>query len=199
MTLSIDDKYDLIYAHEEQFAYRLGNEVVKKPEVSVWMILIPILFLHHMQKVNQYKAGVRSFAQGILAPQKKALDKAYKEASAGEKIHYDLKDYFSESDITAEKQQRTLAEKQVRVIRVMEEHYLAMLTVSAETFADLLKRAYLNRGEYRRYLNRLEKAEKELYEYLKNEVHTTEASREVIKQIEKSCERLRAEEMRRLF
>ena len=57
MTLSLKDKYDLIHAHEVRFAYNLAKEVVKKPEVSVWMILIPVLFVHHMFRVSHRCRG----------------------------------------------------------------------------------------------------------------------------------------------
>ena len=72
MPIDLDQKYEIIYAHEEQFAYALAGRVVKKPEASVWMILIPILFIHHAYKINQYKEGVKSFAKGILAAKKKS-------------------------------------------------------------------------------------------------------------------------------
>ena len=74
--LKLDRKYALIWSHEEQFAYRLGQEVIDKPVVSVWMIILPVLLVHHMQRVTAYKNAVRGFAQGILEPRQKALDKA---------------------------------------------------------------------------------------------------------------------------
>ncbi len=194
MSFSLKGKYDIIYAHEEQFAYRLGVEVLKKPEVSAWMIMIPILFVHHMFKVSQYRNGVRSFAENILSTKKKALDKAYNEVLAGKQIPYELEDYFPGLELSEE--DKILAEKQVRVIRVMEEHYQALLKKQGQSVEDLIKGVYSSEGNYRRYLNRLAETEKELNKYLKKKVHTDDSSRQLIQEIEKSNQRLREEELR---
>ncbi|MDF1592943.1 MAG: NF038143 family protein [Desulfobacterales bacterium] len=196
MTFSLKEKYDLIHAHEEQFSYRLAMDVVKKPETSVWMIFIPILLVHHFYKIKQYKLSVRFFAENILTTRKKALDKAYKEAVAGGKILYDVRDYFPELDIS--EQDRVLAEKQVCVIQVMATHYLALLKKSGETFEKIFAGVYSNRSKYLQYLNIIEKAERELNEYIKNYIHTSEESIQVIKQIEASSKKLRKEELNHL-
>ena len=195
--LSLKEKYDLIIAHEERFAYRLGMEIIQKPEVSVWMILIPLLFLHHIYKINQYKTDIRSFAQKMMIPKKKALDKAYDEASAGRKIPYQVRDYFPGLDLNSE-QDKILAEKQVRVIQVMEAHYLALLKTSGRSFEEIFKNVYRSRSRYRNYLSNLEKNEKALNDFIKKNIHTSVESRQVIKEIEKSCRRLRQEELNRL-
>ncbi len=197
MHLSLKEKYDLILAHEERFAYRLGMEVIQKPEVSVWMILIPLLLLHHMIKINQYKTDIRSFAEKIMIPKKKALDKAYDEAATGRKIRYQVRDYFSGMALNSE-QDKVLAEKQVRVIQVMEAHYSALLKTSGQSFEEIFKKVYRNRSRYRNYLSDLEKKEKALNEFIQNNIHTSAESREVIREIEKSCRRLREEELNHL-
>lgn len=198
MALSIKEKYDLIYSHEEQFAYRLGKEIIKKPEVSVWMILLPVLFVHHMYRVNQYKAGIKSFAQGILDPREKALSRAYNEVSAGKEISYEVKDYFPGVDLSVGKQKK-LAEKQVAVIRIMEPHYFALLQSSGQSFEELFRKVYPTQGDYRLYLNKLEKTEDELYEYLNRKVHKTDESRQVIKNMRKCSQRLREDELEHFF
>lgn len=198
MSLSLKEKYSVIYSYDEQFAYRLGKEIINKPEVSVWMILLPVLFVHHMYKVNQYKAGIKSFAQGILDPKEKALSKSYNEVSAGKEIPYEVKDYFPGIDLSAEKQIK-LAEKQVGVIRVMEKHYFALLNSQGQSFEELFRKVYPTQGEYRLYLNKLEKSEDELYEYLNRKVHKTDASRQVIKDIRRLSQKMHKDEIDHFF
>lgn len=198
MSLSLDEKYEIIYAHEENFAYALAKRVVKKPEVSVWMILIPILFLHHAHKINQYKAGVKQFAGGMLASKKKALDKSYKEASTGEEFDYGTDDYFPDVDLDTQ-HERVLAQKQAKVIRIMESHYKALFNTEGESMTELLRKAYGGPGDYRHYLNRMYEAEKELNRYLVENVHTNGDSIAVVRQIEKSCQELREEELKAFF
>ena len=198
MALSLKEKRDVIYAYEEQFAYRLGKEVIQKPEISVWMILLPVLFVHHMYKVNQYKTGITSFAQGILDPRKKALSKSYNDVSAGKETTCEVKDYFPDIDLGSEKQSR-LAEKQVAVIRVMEKHYVKLLKSPGQNFEELLRKAYPTQGDYRLYLNKMEKPEGDLYDYLYRKVHKDEASRKVIKAIRKFAQKMHEQELRHFF
>jgi len=198
LALSLKEKYDVIYSHEEQFAYRLGKEIIKKPEISVWMILLPVLFVHYMYKVNQYKAGIKSFAQGILDPRKKALGKAYNDVSAGKKTAHEVKDYFPDVDLGVEKQTK-LAEKQVAVIRVMEKHYFNLLKNPGQNFEELFRKAYPTQGDYRLYLNRMQKPENDLYDYLNRKIHKDDLSRKIIKDIRKFSQKLHEDELRHFF
>ncbi len=198
MALSLKEKYDVIYSYEEQFAYRLGKEIIQKPEISVWMILLPVLFVHHMYKVNLYKAGIKSFAQGILDPREKALSKAYNDVSAGKETAYEVKDYFPDIDLGAEKQTK-LAEKQVAVIRGMEKHYFNLLKSPGQNFEELFRKAYPTQGDYRLYLNRMEKPEGDLYDYLNRKVHKDDVSRKVIKDIRKFSQKMHEDELRHFF
>lgn len=198
LTLSLKEKYDVIYSYEEQFAYRLGKNIINKPEISVWMILLPVLFVHHMYKVNQYKAGIKSFAQGILDPKEKALSKAYNDVSAGKKRVYEVKDYFPDIDLSAEKQTK-LAEKQVTVIKVMEKHYFNLLKNSGRNFEELFRKTYPTQGDYRLYLKRMEKSEDDLYDYLNRKVHKDDASRKVIKDIREFSQKMHEDELRHFF
>lgn len=198
MTLSLKEKYDVIYSYEEQFAYRLGKDIIKKPEISVWMILLPVLFVHHMYRVNQYKAGIKSFAQGILDPKEKALNKAYGDLSTGKKRAYEMKDYFPDIDLGAEKQTK-LAEKQLAVIKVMEKHYFNLLKNPGQNFEELFRKAYPTQGDYRLYLNRVETSEDGLYDYLNKKVHKDDASRKVIKDIRRFSQKMHEDELRHFF
>lgn len=198
MVLSLKEKYDLIHSNDVRFAYRLAGDVVKKPETSVWMILLPILFVHHMFRVSQYKKSARSFAENILEPRQKALDKAYKEAAAGKSIFYTLDDYFPGVALSS-KQEKILADRQIRVMRVLNEHYLAMLQAQGNSLKELIRSVYRSSGEYRRFLDRLTDSEKELNRYILEHFHSNEESRLVVKDMEKQCAILRKAEMTLFF
>ncbi|MFW6055342.1 MAG: NF038143 family protein, partial [Thermodesulfobacteriota bacterium] len=131
--LDLDRKYESILSHEEHFAYRLGREVIDKPAVSVWMILLPVLFVHHMYRVSSYKNGVRAFAGGILEPRQKALDKAREEVESGQEREYRLEEYFPYLEFGSDRD-RTLAEKQVRLIRILQKHYRCLLKAESGSY-----------------------------------------------------------------
>lgn len=195
--MDLDQKYALLYAHEEAFSYRLAQEVVKKPEASVWMILLPVLFVHHFYRVNQYKEGVRSFAENFLSSRKKALDKAYDQALTGKGFDYGMDAYFP--DHVLSEQDKDLAQRQVQAIKVMEEHYLALMQAAGQSLEELVQNAYQSPEKYRRFINRLEETEQELNKYLLENVHTSEDSRIVVRQVEQQCASLREEEIKLFF
>ncbi|MFP4049808.1 MAG: NF038143 family protein, partial [Desulfovermiculus sp.] len=151
--MELDQKYELLYAHEQAFSYRLAQEVVKKPEASVWMILLPVLFVHHFFRVNQYKEGVRSFAEHFLSTRKKALDKAYDQALTAKSRDYGMDAYFPDHALSD--QDKDLAERQVQAIKVMEEHYLVLMQASGQSLEELVQNAYQSPQNYRGFLNRL--------------------------------------------
>lgn len=195
--MNLDQKYELLYSHEETFSYRVAQNVIKKPEVSVWMILLPVLFIHHLHKVNQYKDGVRSFAEQLLSTKKKAMDRAYDQVLAGKSMDFGMDAYFPAHVLAG--QEKDLAERQLQVIKAMEEHYLALMEVSGESLEELVLHAYERPEQYRRYIHRLEEKEQELNQYLLLKVHTSEDSRLVVRKIEEQCARLRSEEMSLFF
>ncbi len=195
----LGQKYEVILSYEEHFAYRLGREVIEKPAASVWMILLPILFVHHAQRISRYKAGVRSFARGILDSKQKALDMAVEDVESGSEEPCRQEDLFPEITSSAPEKDRMLVEKQVRVIRLQQRHYRRMLKAGGESYAQLLRSAYPHATQYRRFLESLSAAEQELNRYLIENVHTDEASRVVVKKIERCCSEFREKEVRSFF
>lgn len=194
----LDRKYTLIWSHEEQFAYRLGQEVIDKPVVSVWMIILPVLLVHHMQKVTSYKNGVRAFARGVLDPRQKALDRALQDVESGESKDCGFEEYFPSLQSVSDRD-RTLADKQMGVMQILRDHYRKLLEAGKESYQDLLIEVYPDREHYSRFLERLNAAEQELNRYLTAKVHTTEDSRAVIRQMETYCNELRRKELDRFF
>lgn len=195
----LEEKYDLILGYEEHFAYSLGKEVVEKPSASVWMILLPVLFVHHAYRINRYKEAVRAFAKGILDSKKKALDAAFEEVESGSEKPCRTADFFPELTASAPESDRIIAEKQVKVIRIQQRHYRNLLESPGETYKEIVKNAYHEPGQYRAFLARLEAAEKELNRYLTEKIHTDEASRAIVQKMERCCADFRELEIKNLL
>lgn len=192
----LDRRYAVIWGQEEQFAFRLGQAVIDKPVVSVWMILLPVLFVHHMQKVNSYKNAVQAFAKGMLEPRQKALDKARQDVASGVSRDWGLQDAFPPLEGASERN-RHLADKQFQVMRILQDHYRHLLKADHESYPDLLKAVYPDRAQYKAFLDRLTAAEQDLNRYLTEAVHTTEDARAVVQRMETCCRTLRGEELDR--
>ncbi|MFW6334765.1 MAG: NF038143 family protein, partial [Desulfosalsimonas sp.] len=124
----LEKKYELILGQGEHFAYSLGKEVIDKPAASAWMILLPVLFVHHAYRIKRYKEGVQSFARGILDPRKKALDAAAHEVRTKTSLPCTMEYLYPEITASAPEKDRSLAEKQVGVIRIHQQHYRNLIS-----------------------------------------------------------------------
>ncbi|MFP4532005.1 MAG: NF038143 family protein [Desulfobacterales bacterium] len=186
--------YDLIRDYEEQFVYELARGVVDKPEISVWMILIPILFVHHMYLMNKYKNGVHSFARGIMEPKLKALDKALKERESGTECRELPPDAYFPELAGREDLDRILLSRQVRVINLLKANYRRLMDAGGSSYGRLLRRAYPEQQQYKTFISGLTKAERDLNQYLTENFHTSEASLAIVRRMEEQCRLLRKKE-----
>lgn len=194
--MDLKDKYEIIRGYEELFAYRLGREVIDKPEATVWMMLIPILFVHHAYRIKKYKTGVHSFARGILDPRQKALDMALEEIRSGTKDR-DLPEsaYFPDLEGIGN-YDTSLLSRQLKVINLFKSHYRRLLSAEGGDYAGLLKQAYPRAGQYREFVHSLNAAEKDLNRYLAENIHSSEQGRAIVHRMQKNCIDLREEEIR---
>ena len=76
-------KYALIMEHEEQFAHALAVHVLDKPRLSIWMILIPIIFVFYFYQVQKFKTGRTTFVEHYLVSRKSALQEAMTAVKTG--------------------------------------------------------------------------------------------------------------------
>ena len=60
--LKLDEKLALILDQEKTFAKSVAGLVIEKPKLSIWMILIPIIFVHYFYRWNQYSEGLKKFS-----------------------------------------------------------------------------------------------------------------------------------------
>ena len=55
-----DEKCKAILSYENKTAYSITAKVLEKPELSAWMILLPIVFILFMQRQKKYKEASTS-------------------------------------------------------------------------------------------------------------------------------------------
>ena len=77
--VDLDLSHRLILKEEETYALRLAWCVLDKPNLSVWMILIPILLVQYFSRSKQYRAALLSFSEKVLQTKKQSLDLAREE------------------------------------------------------------------------------------------------------------------------
>jgi hypothetical protein len=189
----LKEKSALILEREEKFAIALAAQVINKPQLSLWMILIPIFFVFYFNNFSKYKNGCKQFAENYLIDKKRALNEAV-----------EVVDGRREPDI------RALAElsnmdsrawaKQAHVLAVLVEHYTILLNAHGEDFASLVREAYGSLTNYLLFLNRLNQAESEVNKALKPNIEGSyEEISDIVSSMEDLSERLRRETAESIF
>lgn len=198
MTREARTPYDLIWNHENQFAYSIAKQVLQKPKISVWLVLIPILFLYYAHKIQQYKAAVHDFSRGLMRSRILALDSAKEELDSGRK-NKDYKAAFTSKDLENSPEVMGVQDKQIAEVELLKSHYRKLLCQQGDTYPDLVRNAYKTGGNFRTFLNQLTRAEKEVQDAVLLAYHPDEDARKVTKKMRKITGVLREEEIRTVF
>jgi hypothetical protein len=198
LPLTSEEKYDLIVSQEKLFAYSVAKELIKKPETSVWMILLPFLFVYHMFNIQKYKNSIHDFANNFLRTKLKALDMALEEIKAGKAPDLTLENCFPQMDSANEKEVR-VCEKQLKEIEILQKHYLKLLQARGKTYESLIKSGYSRGGDFRLFLNNLASAENEVNRYVLKVYQTTDQARKVVKKMEDTVYRFREQDFKKFF
>jgi hypothetical protein len=190
---SIDESHDLIREHEEKFARRLADKIIAKPHLSVWMILIPIIFVYYFLQKDKYVTGCREFVKHYMVSRNRALDAA-RAASSG-MCQPEIAPLVAIAKIPhpARKAYQDFLE-------VLIDHFQVLLVQKGDSFEELIRGAYSSKTDYLLYLSQLHRAERELDRALTLVMaESTEGCGEAAARIEKSLEELRRKEADTFF
>jgi len=189
----IERKHKAILAYERRFALKLGEHVLEKPKMNIWMILIPIIIVFHMFRFQRYVKGKNLFAIDYLKSREQALASARRVATEGKA-----------TDARAVAAQMSMPEEARDpygdLLSVLIDHFVGLLRAEGEDIDSLLRSAYRSRTDYLLFFNRLSRAEKRLNAAL--EPHLSREHREIgetIRRIEEISEQMRREEAGRVF
>jgi hypothetical protein len=190
---SIKDKRALIGESEKNFAYNLAATVLDKPKISVWMILVPIIIVFYMYKHKKYVSDRDVFAENYLIERNRALEATVSALESDKHLH-------AATAIKSPRIPENTRKEYTAWMQVLMDHYTALLRCDGETIESLLKSAYQNRTNYLLFLNQLNTVEKQFNAALMP--HLQEANEnvvEIIQRMELDSEKLRREEMTRVF
>ena len=189
----IESKQQLIIAYETAQARRLADGVIQKPLLTVWYILIPVIFVFYFYRLNRYAASRREFVAHIMRSRRSAVEAAAEAVASGRPPAIDAV------------MERTSTPREARgafktYMRVLIEHYMDLFKARGSDFDALLRSAYRTRSNYLLFLNRLNQVEKELDKALAPGLVTEHPTvGETIALIEQQIARLRRGEAERLF
>jgi hypothetical protein len=142
---AIERRRRLILAHETAVAGTIAGQIVDKPTLSVWMILIPLLFVHYMQRLQVCRRAVAQVSDALLRSRCRALDLVC------ESFVSDTEGGAGEEDARI----RTLRSAQEAEVALLARHYAKLLAVDGNEYAALVRRAYGTGDAYRELLDEL--------------------------------------------
>jgi hypothetical protein len=187
------EKSAIILEQEEKFAVTLAAQVINKPQLSLWMILIPIFFVFYFNNLSKYRNGCKQFAENYIIDKKRALNEAVEVVDRGREP--DIRALAELSNMN-----NKAREKQVNVLEVLVEHYTSLLNSDGEDFASLIRAAYGTLTNYLLFLNHLNQAEKEVNKALKPDLEKSlEGVNDIVSSMEDLSARLRRETAESIF
>ena len=191
--ITIDERVDVILQSERRFAEELAQRVIEKPKVSVWMILIPILFVYHMYRLSRYVEGRKQFVEHYLMSRTNAVREAA--AALAEAREPDTARLAAANGIAAD-----IQPLMQDLLGVLIEHFMTLLKADGGDRDSLVRSSYGSGTAYLLAMNRLNAAERKLYDALSIRLQEQqEGANGIVASIEAESERLRREEAHRIL
>jgi len=178
---TIREKKEAIIAFEQRLAHAVSREVIEKPKLSVWMILIPIFFVFFAYRMNRYKKGREVFADNFLVTPGRALEVAAEAVIAGKSpdIEVVVRQTSSPPD-TLDAYRKWVA--------ALTGHYLELLSADGRDCETLIKKVYGKRANYLLFCNQLNSLEKAFNVTLKPHLKkTTDDVGDIVTVMEKAA------------
>lgn len=145
--IDLEKRKELILDHETKIAWELALSVIEKPKLSVWMILIPILFAFYFWKLKEYEQSLKSFSQNSLIPWDRVLDVVFVAEKNCLAIN---KEELIEKFVMKRETTRPMCGEWLAVLT---RHFQVLLNSHGDSYQDLIRNAYKNRENYLQFLH----------------------------------------------
>lgn len=142
-----------ILEHESNLARQLAAMVLDKPKPPIWMIFVPVFFVFFVQKMNQYKSGLKDFVENYLKSRRRALEAALEAEETG--IPTDLATLAQTMGNIPDPAKPLFAEW----MEVLIDHYRLLLASQGNSHAALVRSGYRSKTNFLLFCNSLNKAE----------------------------------------
>ncbi len=191
LSLSQEEKTNLILENEKRFCHRVSEAILDKPILTVWMILIPVFFVFYFWQLKRYSQGRKDFAKDFLITRERALDAACQTIKGGMEIEVDKLVQVEDVPEETRPQYRNW-------LALLTKHYQSLILSKGDNFQELVRTSYRNHNNYRRFLEHLNQVEQEYNAQLQPHLDI-ESVNDIIKRIETISTRLRQQELKEIF
>ena len=192
-SLSLSEKHDLILANEQQLAKSVAADVIDKPQLALWMILIPVFFVFYFFHLKRYKNGLKDFIRHFLTTRTRVLGAAFNAAETDKKIDIEaILDVSDAPDETRDEYRSWVA--------ALSEYFDLLIKAQGETFEELVRSTYKNQTAYLLAVNRLNSTERLFNKALTPFLPDDEGNIvTVVEVMEKSVENFRRNQAEEIF
>jgi hypothetical protein len=157
LPLDLKQKLDAIFSHEKSCANFVAATVIRPKPLSVWEVLIPVIFILGFMKSRQERD---LFSQNLMFTKKTALEAAYKMVRDGRTVENVMADIDEKTqELVAATPESIYSEKirreQLKEIRLLIDHYCRLLHAEGADFNALVTGAYPTPASYSRFLKQL--------------------------------------------
>ena len=196
----LDTKYENILAQERALAKTVASAVIGQTPVTVWDVLIPIVFVFNVLK---FKRAREVFTLNFLFTKKLALQGAFDMVKKGQSREDALGQIRGQtSEILASDKKgiysKKIRQKQVQEMELLLDHYSRLLNAGGKDYASMVKHAYRTRQNFSAFVKELEGIEKEVNRAASQTAGTASAP-DIVSRMEETAGRLRAAQMETIF
>jgi hypothetical protein len=196
----LETKHANILAQERALAKTVASAVIGQTPVTVWDVLIPILFVLNVVK---FKRAREIFTLNFLFTKKLALQGAFDMVRTGqsrEDALAQIKDRTSQILASDKKgiYSIKIRQKQMREMEILLDHYCRLLNAEGKDYASMVKHAYRTRQNFAAFVKEMEGIEKEVNRAASQTVGTASAP-DIVSKMEQAAGRVRATQVETIF
>ncbi len=171
----------------------MALKVIHKPQLNLWMILIPIVFVYYFYELQRFAKGKKDFVKHFVFTRRLIVDEACSVVETGEEPDFNQ---MAEHENVPE----CALDEYKNWSKVLMDHYIKLLGTNGDSFAALVNQRYKKKGTYLLILDQINKAEARFYKALRKELGgNQEGVGDVIETMEKSLDSLRRQEANDIF
>ena len=200
MATGLKKKFDLMLARDCRLAKSVSLKVIKPKPISVWEMLIPVIFILSYMKAKDRR---EIFAQNLLFTKKLALEAAFgivKKKNSIEDVTIEIKTKTDAllSSMPTDVYSDEIRQEQMKEIDLLIEHYGKLMQAEGEDYASLVIDAYQTKENYVAFQGKLKTAEKQVAQAAQQTLGD-KADPTMVARIEAATDKLRLAEVERIF
>ena len=192
------EKYKMILMTEEQMAREVTLGVIVTRPLTVWHYIIPGMFIIDFLRRG---SALRKYTEHFMFPRKLAIDAARAlaqgedEAAVFSHIENDAGIWLNGLNLKTP----GLLKAQLKVIKLLVEHYARLLKANGASVYALIKKGYESRESFQSFIDELTAAEAEVDRELVTKLGESEKLKEKISAEQKQLEQRRRKILEEVF